>query len=346
MKGHFRNRSLTSSLQSLNPFSEGPDRKWSSNNTNGGDHEKQPRLMQMKDGDGNSVLVGSSRPTENTTWSVGHMEDKNSRWRRSMEDTHIFLYDFGNAADNGYIAVFDGHAGTQASEYCMKNLHLVLLRKLRQSPTRLVTDLLDETFVEVNKRIATDTNNEISGCTAAVALLRWEDNHSRQMLYTANVGDARIVLCRDAKAIRLSYDHKGSDRNEQKRVSQMGGLVVQNRINGVLAVTRALGDTYLKELVSAHPFTTETHLWKGHDEFLIIACDGLWDVISDQEAVDFVRRFTSPREAAARLVQYALKRLSTDNITCIVVHLDRTTDTDDFDEAHLSSDESYQNDYY
>jgi protein phosphatase PTC1 len=95
------------------------------------------------------------------------------------------------------------------------------------------------------------------------------------VLYTANVGDARIVLCRNGRALRLSYDHKGSDENEGRRVASAGGLILNNRVNGVLAVTRALGDAYMKDLVTGHPYTTETVIQPDQDEFLILACDGV-----------------------------------------------------------------------
>jgi serine/threonine protein phosphatase PrpC len=97
----------------------------------------------------------------------------------------------------------------------------------------------------------------------------------QRVLYTANVGDARIVLCRNGKALRLSYDHKGSDENEGKRIAGAGGLILNNRVNGVLAVTRALGDAYMKDLVTGHPYTTETVIQPDIDEFLILACDGV-----------------------------------------------------------------------
>jgi protein phosphatase PTC1 len=110
----------------------------------------------------------------------------------------------------------------------------------------------------------------------AEAHARLKDQASRQrVLYTANVGDARIVLCRSGKALRLSYDHKGSDENEGKRITSAGGLILNNRVNGVLAVTRALGDTYMKDLVTGHPYTTETVIQPDSDEFMIIACDGV-----------------------------------------------------------------------
>jgi len=76
------------------------------------------------------------------------------------------------------------------------------------------------------------------------------------------------------KAVRLTYDHKGSDRQEAKRITDAGGFVLSGRVNGVLAVTRSLGDSSMKEYVVGAPYTTETELCDG-DEFLILACDGV-----------------------------------------------------------------------
>lgn len=104
-------------------------------------------------------------------------------------------------------------------------------------------------------------------------------NHSmssniRRVLYCANAGDARGVLCRGGKAVRLTYDHKGSDKQEAKRIMDAGGFVMSGRVNGVLAVTRSLGDSSMKEFVVGAPYTTETELCED-DEFLILACDGV-----------------------------------------------------------------------
>jgi protein phosphatase PTC1 len=97
---------------------------------------------------------------------------------------------------------------------------------------------------------------------------------SRRVLYSANAGDARGVLCRAGKAVRLTYDHKGSDKQEAKRITDAGGFVMSGRVNGVLAVTRSLGDSSMKEFVVGSPYTTETELCE-EDELLILACDGV-----------------------------------------------------------------------
>ncbi|KAJ5690059.1 hypothetical protein N7462_004451 [Penicillium macrosclerotiorum] len=333
--------------------------------------------------------AGESVPTARSSFRVGVTEDRNRKCRRTMEDTHSYLAtghkwerppgserDSGDSnvveTDNGYFAIFDGHAGTFAAEWCGKKLHLILEEIMRRSPHTPVPELLDQTFTSVDQQLERLPLKN-SGCTAVTAVLRWEDrvpssqsatgsaalapaaaaagkrestletnnntptqesasNGSipklqekamrQRVLYTANVGDARIVLCRNGKALRLSYDHKGSDENEGKRITNAGGLILNNRVNGVLAVTRALGDTYLKDLVTGHPYTTETVIQPDADEFIILACDGLWDVCSDQEAVDLIRNVPDAQHASKILVDHALARFSTDNLSCMVIRLD------------------------
>lgn len=297
--------------------------------------------------------AGESIPTSRSSFRVGVTEDRNRKCRRTMEDTHAYLYNFlgtpapstesevnGKApsttsassedlqnvveTDNGYFAIFDGHAGTFAAEWCGKKLHLILEEIMRKNPNSSVPELLDQAFTSVDQQLE-KLPLKNSGCTAVIALLRWEDRVPnsqsatgsialapaaaaaskdeesaetptqsapsttpapvlpklqekavrQRVLYTANVGDARIVLCRNGKSLRLSYDHKGSDENEGKRIANAGGLILNNRVNGVLAVTRALGDAYLKDLVTGHPYTTETVIQPDSDEFIIMACDGV-----------------------------------------------------------------------
>ncbi|KAI1633785.1 phosphatase 2C-like domain-containing protein [Biscogniauxia mediterranea] len=374
---------------------------------------KQDQSLAVPQGQHNNS-AGHSLPGPRSTFRVGVWEDRNKKCRRTMEDTHAFLYNFLHTpapllvsdsdnksstsqkstedskpqpdssdpdmieTDNGYFAIFDGHAGSFAADWCGKKLHLILEDIIRRNPNAPIPELLDQTFTSVDAQLE-KLPLKNSGCTAAIAVLRWEDRvpssnsatgsqaiapaaaaaaskasdaskskeskseddgnniaipesaHARlkgaavrqRVLYTANVGDARIILCRSGKALRLSYDHKGSDENEGKRIANAGGLILNNRVNGVLAVTRALGDTYMKDLVTGHPYTTETVIQPEVDEFIIIACDGLWDVCSDQEAVDLVRNMEDPSDASKLLVNHALSRFSTDNLSCMIVRFDK-----------------------
>ena len=122
-------------------------------------------------------------------------------------------------------------------------------------------------------------NSTTSNTVAPTNTFTPTDPNLRRVLYCANAGDARGVLCRGGKAIRLTYDHKGSDKQEAKRIMDAGGFVMSGRVNGVLAVTRSLGDSSMKEFVVGSPYTTETELY-DEDEFVILACDGVSSVIA------------------------------------------------------------------
>lgn len=114
-------------------------------------------------------------------------------------------------------------------------------------------------------------------------------------LIVANAGDCRAVLCRRGKAVEMSQDHKPSCSSERLRIETLGGYVSDGYLNGQLSVARALGDWHMEGLkgprgpLSAEPEVIVTRLTE-EDEFLIMGCDGLWDVFRSQNAVDFARR--------------------------------------------------------
>lgn len=224
--------------------------------------------------------------------------------------------------NQGFFAVFDGHGGKSAAAWCGEHFHELLLKNLPSSEEDVpVPEILDQTFAEADSFL-NGAHGIFSGCTAIVALLREEERGERKVrvLYTANVGDSRAVLLRGNKAVRLSYDHKGSDIMEQQRVKDSGGFIMNERVNGMLAITRALGDAEMKDYIAGRPYTTETVLREdGSDHLLILACDGLWDVCTDQEACDLVKEVEDPQMAAQMLVQHALKSGSFDNLSVLVI---------------------------
>lgn len=303
-------------------------------------------------------------PFHGLSFSVGVAENKNRLYRDSMEDVHTYIANFAERVDWGYFAVFDGHAGKNSARWCGNNLHAVLELQIGQddhdlTPMVGVHDLqecLHQSFLKADEMIQAEGVGN-SGCTAAVAVIRWESlssspslpvtepvassgsdtasnspfdfvpqAHHRRVIYTSNVGDSRIVLYREGKPYRLSYDHKASDANEIARIRAAGGLVMKNRVNGVLAVSRSLGDTYMKDLVIGKPFTTRTEI-SDADEFMIIACDGVWDVISDLKACEYVLEIfkdeiATPQLAAKKLCNLAMENMTTDNVTVMVVKFD------------------------
>ena len=139
-----------------------------------------------------------------------------------------------------------------------------------------------------------DPNSEIAfevGCTACVVLI------TKTQIYVANSGDSRCVLSKSGEAIPLSKDHKPELDLEKKRIEAAGGFIEDGRVNGVLNLSRTLGDLEYKQnsklspekqIITAMPDIKVEKI--GHDtEFLILACDGIWDCFSNQAAVNFFR---------------------------------------------------------
>jgi serine/threonine protein phosphatase PrpC len=152
-------------------------------------------------------------------------------------------------------------------------------------------------------------------CAALVVMLA-------DVMWTANVGDSRVVLIRRNTARRMTYDHKASDPDERRMVIARGGHVVNDRVNGVLMLARAIGDGNLGNAVSCDPHIERVDRKDG--SFLLIACDGVWDVMEDQEAADILIAASTPLKAARKIRDEALRRGSTDNVSVMVVNLTPT----------------------
>ena len=272
---------FSSAKQSLHLSGSSPATSTTANSANSAAASEKPQTPMQKLGKSDAALsvpqgslnnsAGESAPTARSTFRVGVTEDKNKKCRRTMEDTHAYLYNFLSTpapsygadkrgslsdagsvqsdvanqqiveTDNGYFAIFDGHAGTFAADWCGKKLHLILEDTIRKNPNTPIPELLDQTFTAVDQQLE-KLPLKNSGCTAITAVLRWEDRvpnaqsstgsvlfapaavsaiknseggeaaaaesmgehpaeaklrneASRQrVLYTANVGDARIVV--------------------------------------------------------------------------------------------------------------------------------------------------------
>ncbi|KAA8499107.1 Protein phosphatase 2C-like 1 [Porphyridium purpureum] len=214
----------------------------------------------------------------------------------------------------------DGNERTGGSGGAMSRGDSVV-QKLEPVPVKCVADA----YLNAYRRsdfCCLDAKCHYVGSTAVTAYIRHDG--TKRILYTANAGDARAVLARGSTAIRLSFDHKANTPEEQTRIGECGGFVAAKRVNGVLSVARALGDHAMKNVIIADPYVSEYELQED-DAFLILACDGLWDVMEDDESVKFVAdKFAKGMDMAQiskKLVKAALERGSMDNISVMVVRL-------------------------
>ncbi|KAJ6881521.1 hypothetical protein NC651_028189 [Populus alba x Populus x berolinensis] len=235
--------------------------------------------------------------------------------RVTMED----FFDVKNTTIDGQrvcmFGIFDGHGGSRAAEYLKEHLFENLLKhpqfitdtKLALSESYQQTDV---DFLDSEK----DTYRD-DGSTASTAVLVGDH------LYVANVGDSRTVISKGGKAIPLSEDHKPNRSDERKRIESAGGVVMWAgtwRVGGVLAMSRAFGNRMLKQFVVAEPEIQEQKIDEEF-ELLVLASDGLWDVVPNEDAVSIARTEEDPEAAARKLTEAAFTRGSADNITCIVV---------------------------
>jgi len=189
----------------------------------------------------------------------------------------------------GLYAVFDGHGGREETKYCEAKMHDMVLSELKQLPAgKDPREALIAAFRKVDGQLAM-MGAWNSGCTATVALVH-RLAHGKARVHVANVGDSRAVLLGPAGAVRASTDHRASDAAEARRVVQDGGIVRHGRVGGQLSVSRSLGDHHLKSSgVSCIPDVFSRELGPG-EHALIIASDGLWDVLSDEQANDIFQQ--------------------------------------------------------
>ncbi|KAL6585180.1 hypothetical protein OROMI_004469 [Orobanche minor] len=266
-----------------------------------------------------------------------------------------------------FFGVYDGHGGSQVANYCCDRIHFALEEELKNVKDVLADGIIGDTrqvlwenvftscFLKVDYEVGGKTSRvgpegddgnvsasvpiapETVGSTAVVAVV------CSSHIIVANCGDSRAVLYRGKEAIALSVDHKPSREDEYARIEASGGKVIQwngHRVFGVLAMSRSIGDRYLKPWIIPKPEVMFVPRAR-EDDCLVLASDGLWDVMSNEEVCELARKRiliwhkkngTNPmvrgqgvdpaaQAAAMYLSNVALQKGSKDNISVIVVDL-------------------------
>jgi len=280
-----------------------------------------------------------------------------------MEDRYSIEQDLGiedlaavGMCPQTFIAVYDGHGGPQASTYLWENLHVAVTTALtavseelkniaaacapldiadnsamQAASSRIVIEAVRKSYHETDQMFIQTSNYPQAGSTATAALILG------QRMFLINVGDSRALLCRNKKLFVATEDHKPYREDEEARIKQAGGFVVHRRVMGELAVSRAFGDSDFKKgflnqepghlkgpLITCDPEIMEIYL-QANDDFLLLACDGLFDVYGNEEAIEFVIQEMTMHHNAHRtcenLSRKAIEKGSRDNITIVLIIL-------------------------
>ncbi|XP_028757125.1 probable protein phosphatase 2C 24 [Neltuma alba] len=285
--------------------------------------------------------------------------------RRDMEDAVAvhpwFCGDHQASGEFHYFGVYDGHGCSHVAAKCKDRLHELVKEELEKQEWSMCWEgAMERSFSRMDQEVIAWNANALEadcrcelqspecdavGSTAVIAILTADE------VIVANCGDSRAVLCRNGKPIPLSSDHKPDRPDELNRIHEAGGRVIfwdGPRVLGMLAMSRAIGDNYLKPYVSCVPEVTITDR-TAEDDCLILASDGLWDVVSNETACGVARMCLRGRnhappsqevalecemegaatetsdkacsEASTLLTKLALARHSTDNVSVVVVDL-------------------------
>lgn len=278
------------------------------------------------------TFVGSGN---NLEWSCAHMQG----WRISMEDAHSCEVGLEHAPDCSFFAVFDGHGGSLVAIQCAEKLISYIVKdptwkgmeKNGEQGANKITEIMRSSCIALDTEMRglpqVKSGEDHSGTTAVFAMV------TQTHIIVGNVGDSRCVMCRGGKTIPMSYDHKPTNPPEQARIESAGGSVALSRVNGDLAVSRALGDYSYKQSAHLPPEKQQVspepefqiQQRDAADQFLILCCDGIWDVMSNEEVNNFYIKKAEGgsdlKTTCCDLLDVCLEKKSRDNMTAIGVKL-------------------------
>jgi len=233
-----------------------------------------------------------------------------------------------------FFAIYDGHGGTACADYVHAHLHnnIVQHSKFHTDPETALKEGMKKTEDEFTELVLKDNLDGLTGTTACVALIH------HNVLYVANVGDSAAILCTGGNVIPLSTCHTPKNPLERERIEKVKGVIVQDRLGHPawnsslinIALSRAFGNVYFKAIqftegkesgLIADPEIVKKTL-TIEDQFVLLASDGFWDVVSPREATDYILNSVDkdPSTISKRLTEMALQRSAIDNTTVLLVN--------------------------
>ena len=193
-----------------------------------------------------------------------------------------------------FFGVYDGHGGEKAAIFTGEKLHH-LIKETKEFKQKDYINALKQGFLNCDQEILKDfyMRDDDSGCAATSAII------TPDLIVCGNAGDSRTIMSTNGFAKALSFDHKPSNEGEKARICAAGGYVDMGRVNGNLALSRGIGDFDFKknvdlpaeeQIVTCYPDVIQHNIDYKSDEFVVLACDGIWDCLTSQKCVECVRR--------------------------------------------------------
>jgi len=246
-------------------------------------------------------------------------------WRTGMEDAHALVLRLegdDSLPPKAFFAVYDGHGGFEVARFASRHVHS-LLQESEKFKNGNIGEALVDAYIQTDEMMTTpdglkelraihiayssnpmptrasDVSPMMVGCTAVSCVVDMD----KRVITCANSGDSRCVISEGGRELPLSEDHKPQLESEEKRITAAGGRIANGRVNGNLNLTRSLGDHEYKQNSSLKPSEqiitcvpdVKTHQITDDTDFILLGCDGIWDVMGNEQAVNFVRIHLLPQ---------------------------------------------------
>ena len=274
--------------------------------------------------------------------SYSYNEYSNIPYRKSMEDYHCIKQNLlkNNSIIYSYFSIFDGHSGSEVALFLSKNLHKILAQQLIslnlynldennniENHNDKIISGIKKSFEMADEEIINNLIiNKEAGSTGTIILLykiNNDMNESSRYIICANIGDSKGYILTKNNLVQITKEHKCNDIKEVERIKKKGGIVFSNRVFGTLMLTRSFGDKEMKKYGVISTPDCFCHKIKDEDIYVIIASDGVWDAVCEEEIMQMGGEKLSSDDFSKKIVKFARDKGTRDNISCIVIKLNK-----------------------
>lgn len=278
---------------------------------------ERPSNFVRRDHKSLTTAPSSSTATHNfsTILDSYTVTEQNPTYHENMEDFTLTINHFNNESYRYLFCIFDGHGGDTTAKLCQKKFPQIFRKCLIENPSNYEL-ALTSSFSLMDKELE-KIQSTMVGNTATVVFI------NNRLIYCANVGDSSCVLVEEKSASFFSIDDKCTDPREEKRILSGGGIIQEGRLEGILAISRGMGDFDLKTKGLICTPHINKKLINKNLKFCVIASDGVWDVLSPDDVFRISNENHYSKDIAEKIVNEALGKGSDDNISCIVIELNK-----------------------